>query len=109
MGPVRRKEVRLSALLTALCVSLCLHAEPGEAGPIEALTNPDASLSLVLYDDPCRLTRYIELPYRAVHTLNGKVTEGCWRPHFGIVLLYYKDRTLGAVPRNLFDKVTGEF
>lgn len=92
---------RIHLWMTLLVLAICTHSARSE--PIESLAAPNG-LSVVLHNDDCNLKHLItNLPHKAVHTdEKGVVTEGCWGPHFGLVMLFYADKTVGAIPRNWF-------
>lgn len=64
---------------------------------------------IVLHDEPCALKGVSNLRYRATWAEKGKVFEGCWgpRPQEGLVLGFFEDLTVVAIPIQMFAKVVG--
>lgn len=64
---------------------------------------------IVLTDEPCKLSAVSNLKYRAVWHEKGQAHEGCWapRPDMGVVMSYWADKTVTAIPIHTFVKVTG--
>lgn len=62
-----------------------------------------------LYREKCKLPDVENLPHHAVWTEKGVVFTGCWghNPNIGIVLSYWSDKTVTAIPAQVFRKVTG--
>lgn len=63
---------------------------------------------IVLTDEPCRLD-VANLKYRAIWTEKGKDFEGCFAPRtdMGVVLAYFSDKTVVAIPIQAFTRVQG--
>lgn len=90
----------LGALLLAYIVSV--HADPAFKAVAEN------GVTIILYDEPCKLTEEVtNLPRRATWDENGKVNEGCWRYTNGTVVAYFDDKTVAAIPAQVFERVTG--
>ena len=85
------------------------------AAPLSAYSEAKYSfgtkdLLITLHDDRCDLKDLVtNLPRRAVWKHRDEVVEGCWgfSEQFGLILLYFADRTATALPAQLFNKVTG--
>ncbi len=85
------------------------------AAPLFAYSEPryhfgTTNLSITLHDELCGMKDEVtNLPRRAVWKDKGVETEGCWgfSEQFGLVLMYFKDKTATALPAALFTKVTG--
>lgn len=91
------------AVLAIFLAALPLKAEPFARFAV-------ANISITLHKDECRLKSEItNLPKRAVWLEDGKETEGCWGVlgQFGIVGLYFADKTATALPVQVFERVTG--
>lgn len=64
-----------------------------------ALVTSAAGETIYLTQQPCRLTDRVEnLPYAAAWVEDGAKYEGCWALINGIVVAYWTDRTVTAVP-----------
>ena len=66
-------------------------------------------LTITLHDDACTLKSEItNLPRRVVWKHKGEVVEGCWgfMEQFGLVTLYFADKTATAMPSQIFQKIT---
>lgn len=69
----------------------------------------DEKTQIRLTDEPCALTEQItNLPKRAVWIEGGKSVEGCYGviPGFGIVTMYFADKTTAAVPVAAFTRAS---
>ena len=85
------------------------------AAPFFAYSEPrysfsSSDLTIVLHDDLCTLKAEIKnLPRKAVWKHKDEEVEGCWgySEQFGLILLYFTDKTATAIPAPLFSKVTG--
>lgn len=68
-----------------------------------------ADLQIILHDDLCALKAEItNLPRRVVWKHKSEVVEGYWgySQQFGLILLYFADKTATALPAPLFTKLT---
>ena len=95
-----RRFVSWLALLLALVIGgavVVAHAEPVAEARSE-------TTRIVLHSDKCALKEVANLPRRATWEEGGKVYEGCWggRPDSGMVLAYFSDRTVVAIPLQVF-------
>jgi hypothetical protein len=63
-------------------------------------------VKVTVYKEPCALKEVTNLPQRATWTENGKIVEGCAGIMRGIVLCYWLDRTVTAIPTSVFVRVT---
>ena len=67
-------------------------------------------LTITLHDDACTLKSEItNLPRRVVWKHKNEVVEGCWGfiEQFGLVSIYFADKTATALPSQIFQKVSG--
>ena len=62
---------------------------------------------ITLTDEPCVLKAVSNLKQRATWTENNRLTEGCWATGGGLVMLYFADLTVLAVPAGVFQRVVG--
>ena len=78
----------------------------GMAAPVAQVV--ENNLKITLFDVPCQLTEVSNLQMRATWSENGKVFEGCWGGSpVGVVMLYFSDKSVAAVPVRAFTKVQG--
>ena len=94
--------VRVLALLIAAAPTFAL-AEPRYQFSTQDLT-------ITLHDDVCALKSEItNLPRRVVWKHKNETVEGCWgfSEQFGLVLLYFADKTATAIPSQIFQRVSG--
>lgn len=82
-------------------ISRQVKAEPIVAAESEGIR-------VVIYSDDCQMSDVVSnLPKRATWTDHGKEIEGCAGAFpGGIVLLYFADKTVVAVPMAMFQRVT---
>ena len=61
-----------------------------------------------LYEEKCALPQVSNLPFRATWDDKGKVYEWCFgpRPDMGVVMAYFSDKTVVAIPIELFKRLT---
>lgn len=64
----------------------------------------DGGVVVSLTDEPCALPTVTNLPLRATWLEKGKVTEGCYGLANGIIMSYWGDLTVTAVPVEAFRK-----
>lgn len=64
-------------------------------------------VKVMLYDEPCALAAVVNLAKRGTWTQAGTVIEGCWAVSNGLVLCYWADRTIIAIPSSVFTRVSG--
>lgn len=96
----------LTVVLMAASVGI-LYPKMARAEPVyQAVTG---NVRRVLHDDACTLKEITNLPRRATWTEGGATFEGCWgaRPEQGVVLAYFTDKTVAAIPISVFVKVLG--
>jgi hypothetical protein len=63
---------------------------------------------VVVYSEKCSLPEVMNLAQRATWTEKGKTTEGCAGVHpMGVVLFWFSDRTVVAIPTSQFVRVVG--
>lgn len=85
-----------------LFVSFSLGAEPLYVAKAD-------NVIIILYKEECKEDGVTNLKRRATWEENGKVTEGCWGAvsQFGIVLMWFADKTVTLLPAPFFEKVSG--
>ena len=101
VNKTRAWQARVLALLIAAAPTF-IYAEPQFLFGTQDLT-------ITLHDDVCALKSEItNLPRRAVWKHKDEVVEGCWgfSERFGLILLYFADKTSTALPSQLFNKIT---
>lgn len=102
------KPVRLAWWIWAAVIVLALAAGALYAEPLfEARTNRGTAL-ITIHSEPCALKEVVvNLPQRATWVEGGQVYEGCAgvRPDYGLVIVYFADKTVGLIPANVFAKV----
>ena len=94
-------------LLWFFIVVTVIWATKAYSAPIYQATSE--GITVVLTDEPCKFHEVVDLPRRALWTENGKTFEGCWGAHpaFPIVLAYFSDKSVVALPKEMFTKVIG--
>lgn len=93
------------AILFAGAIVLLLYPKKAHA---ETKMKAEAGGVVVLaYDSKCKLKEVGNLPYRATWTENGKTLEGCVGifTQMGICLFYFEDKTVVAIPMQMFSRV----
>ena len=89
---------------TFLC--LLLASFSAHAGPLaEAAAG---GIQITLHSEKCAQVAVTNLPGRATWTEGGRVSEGCFAidRNNGLIVLYFDDRTVVAVPLAAFQKVS---
>lgn len=78
------------------------------AGPVAMMEGKGLSVTLY-HPEKCQLEAVSNLPFRATWTENGKTFEGCFTidGQLGIVRMYFEDKSVVAIPVQLFQRVTG--
>lgn len=90
----------MKAIALLLLLPFAVFAKPIAVASAE-------NINVILTDEPCKLIAVTNLTKRATWTEAGKVTEGCWAAHpSGLVLFYFSDLTVTAIPAEPFQKVT---
>jgi hypothetical protein len=91
-------------LLLALVLLLSF---PANAGPV--FIGKFEQMTIVLHDDPCKLEAVSNLKRRATWQDKDGITEGCWGyiPQIGVVIFYFADKTVTALPMPFFEKASG--
>lgn len=103
--PMRYAWAGLVVLVLAFVVG-ALTCSQAQAEPIYRAEAADAVV--VLRSGPCALTAVENLKKRATWTEQGKTFEGCWGvTRFGVVVMYFNDKTVSAIPVQMFVKVQG--
>ena len=85
-----------------LLLALLLSCTTVYAAPV-AISEGNG-IKVTLFDEPCALTRVVDLPYRATWTEGGKLFEGCYNvvPEAGAVVAYFTDRSIALMPVQIF-------
>jgi hypothetical protein len=103
---------KVAVVLGAICTAVLLFL--AVAWSTKAYADPiyrasEGPVSITLTDEACRLPAVGNLQKRAVWREHGKDTEGCYggHPSFPIVLAYFADRSVVALPVQIFVPVTG--
>lgn len=88
-------------LFLMLCFAQQSMAQPLAVGASGAVT-------VTLTDERCAMAAVANLPGRATWSEGGKIFEGCWglMPETGIVLAYFDDKSVVAIPAAAFRRVT---
>jgi hypothetical protein len=99
----------LVAWIVFVLVMVLLGAVLSVHALAQALYRADAEgLTITLLRDPCKLREVANLPNRALWQEPGKAAvEGCYGydSRLGVVLTYWSDRTVVALPGYLFKRV----
>ena len=91
-------------IITILLLGL-LAFMPANAAPLVSASQDGKVVTLT--DEPCTLPAVANLPYRVTWTEKGVITEGCYGIMGGqIVLGYFADRTVVALPLAMFRQVS---
>lgn len=80
-------------------------AFPVRAAPLAVAV--DESVTVTLHDEPCALPAVSNLPHRATWVEKGATHEGCWGSNGQIVMAYFADRSVVAIPLRSFQKAQG--
>lgn len=92
------------ALLVAfvLCWPAAVFAKPMAMAQAGGIT-------ITLHNDPCERSEVTNLPMKATWQEKGKTFQGCWgaHPQYGLVMLYWEDKTVVILPGDMFAPVTG--
>lgn len=85
-----------------LSVILFFVASVAYASPVAVLD--EKGVKVTLYDEPCKFTHVVSLPYRATWEQDGKKFEGCFNVHqqAGAVVAYFDDKSIALMPTSLF-------
>jgi hypothetical protein len=84
-------------LALMLATSVC-------AAPMYRAANE--GIVITLDSDKCALKEVANLPKKAFWVQDGKTIEGCWGVSpLGVVNFYFADRTVVAIPQDVFHKV----
>lgn len=91
-----------------LALLLLLVCWPAYAEPFAQFTVNETT-KIILHSEDCRLTSVTNLPSRATWEEGGKVYEGCYGfdGRFKLIRLWFEDKTVIALPVQVFLKVTG--
>lgn len=95
------------ALILALAVAVLFFTIHNvKAAPIAVTTTGDVTVTLT--DEPCAIAAVTNLGKRATWEEKGKRFEGCWgASQLGVVMVYFDDKTVGAIPAEVFRQVSG--
>lgn len=83
-------------LLLAFVLAVIGASIQAAAAPVATASTDDVLITL--YDDACALSGVSNLPYRVVWKEPGKVYEGCWGAQPGMILAYFDDKSVAAIP-----------
>lgn len=94
-------------LVGATIIGTVIWATRAHAKPLYEAKSQGTSI--VLYDETCALPAVTNLVLRAVWVQDGKSYEGCWgaTPPLGVVMAYFSDKTVAAIPISAFERVVG--
>lgn len=82
-----------------LCAAGIVFAEPTHEAR-------GSTFKVTVYSEKCALQEVTNLPLRAVWTEGAKVIEGCFgMSPFGLIVFYFTDKTVFAMPPDMFKKV----
>lgn len=98
----------LRAFFLSIIAVLLLMAlwKPAKAEAIAA--TEQGGVRIVLYSEKCAIKGVANLPHRASFHENGKTYEGCaGMSPFGLILFYFSDETVFAVPVDAFSRLRG--
>ena len=92
-------------LLVLALLGIAYFAGGADAAPVARGGND--KIEVTLFNDKCRLTSVVDLPYRAVWKEGGKSFEGCFGPtqFNGLIVLYFDDRSIALMPMQAFKPV----
>ncbi len=95
----------IKIFLALFFVLLLLTASLASAEPLAQIERD--GVRIVIYSDPWELKeRVVNLPRRAEWTALGRVFQGCWTlSPLGIVVLFFDDLTVTAIPVSIFSQV----
>lgn len=91
--------------IARLLITLLAFTSFAPLARAEALAQASAGgVSIMLYSDSCALPAVTNLRSRATWTEGGATIEGCWGgdPNSGVVLTYFADKTVVAIPIRAF-------
>lgn len=97
----------LWAVLIGAAIAGVFYASKVHAAPIYQAEQ--GGVRVVLTDEDCKLPQVSNLTKRATWTEDGKTFEGCYggHPMFPIVMAYFSDKSVVALPVEMFVRVTG--
>jgi hypothetical protein len=87
-------------LIIVTCWPVVVFGEPIAVGESNGV-------KVTLTNEKCAMTEVSNLPYRATWEEGGKSFEGCWGANGFAVMTYWADKTVAAMPRNMFARVHG--
>lgn len=95
----------LGLILAVLVLAIIFLVHNVKAAPVAEAGGDGVIVQLT--DELCTLSAVTNLKGRATWTERGVVTEGCWANANGLVMFYFADRTVVAIPAQAFQRVTG--
>jgi len=101
---------RLEVPLLILLLFVVLFAGHAKAAPVMQAAAGD--VAIVLHDEPCAIDAVGgEKYFRAQWIASTGAVEGCWglvpvTPQLRVVVFYFADRTIAAVPASMFTRVS---
>lgn len=93
----------MRAIAACAVLLAALVVRPALAAPIFEAAAGDVVVTLT--NEPCKLTAVSNLPLRATWREAGKTHQGCFGAVGGVVLGYWSDRTVTALPASVFKPV----
>lgn len=100
-------KTRIALLLAvALCVVLAVYPRKARSEPMAAVEQ--GGVRIVVHTEKCVFKEVSNLTNRATWEEGGKVIEGCAGvfSQIGLVLFYFADKSVVAVPMQLFSRVS---
>lgn len=91
-------------VLAVLLLGMILTVHSVKAAPVA--TAGDEQVVITLTDEACTLTAVTNLKLRATWAEKGVTHEGCYAVGHGLVLTYWADKTVAAIPAGAFARVT---
>lgn len=88
-----------------LLVLLLLLSGPAKAAAVATASQGDVTITL--YDDKCALPAVSNLPFRATWRDATGLHDGCFDVANGLVLAYFADKTVVAIPARVFKLTVG--
>jgi|CXWL01.1.fsa_nt_gi hypothetical protein len=98
---------KLWAALAAVLIALPMACSQAHAAPVLE-TRLNDRVHITLHNDACTIEAVRGGEYlRAAWVEDGKLVEGCWAyiAAAGVVVFYFADFTIGAIPGRQFHKV----
>ncbi len=94
-----------SFIVPKLVAVVLFLVTPAYAAPVAI--GQHEGITVVLTDEPCALDAVSNLQRRATWTEGGKTFEGCFGILGGMVVAYFSDKTVAAIPVQHFAPARG--